>query len=300
MTTSQQLVLSENFNFAIWLQADIQKPDDIRSGCLNSLSALSKIKQQFAADNVDMTLAFGSDFWQSLNHKEEGRELKNFPAYGNGKAAATQCDLLIHIQSLSFMANFALLQAVLSAFGDSITVKSEEQGYRLADARGIDGFVDGTENPHEISKIKEIGTIADNQPDAGGSYIVVQKYQHNLPLWQSYSIEKQEESVGRSKAENIEFSREQRHARSHLSRTNLKENGVGLKIVRRSLPYGKATGECGLIFCAYCHSLYNIEKQLQTMFGDIDGQTDFLLERLSRAVSGAYYFAPSIERLRNL
>ncbi|MBR3425466.1 MAG: peroxidase, partial [Neisseriaceae bacterium] len=81
MTTPQQLVLSENFNFAIWLQADIQKPDEICSGCLNSLSALSKIKQQFAADNVDMTLAFGADFWASLSHKNEGGEIKNFPAY---------------------------------------------------------------------------------------------------------------------------------------------------------------------------------------------------------------------------
>ena len=300
MTTPQQLVLSENFNFAIWVEADIVKPDEIRSGCLNSLSALSEIKQQFKNDNVDMTLAFGADFWASLSHKDEGGELKNFPAYGNGKAAATQCDLLIHIQSLSFMANFALLQAVLSAFGDSIVVASEEQGYRLHEARGIEGFVDGTENPHEINKITEIGTIASDKTDAGGSYIVVQKYRHNLPLWGSYPLEKQEESVGRSKEKNIEFSREERHARSHLSRTNLKENGIGLKIVRRSLPYGKATGECGLIFCAYCHSLYNIEKQLQTMFGDIDGQTDFLLERLSRAVSGAYYFAPNIERLRNV
>ena len=300
MNTPQQLVLSENFNFGIWLQADIVKPDNIRSGCLKSLSALSEIKQQFAADNVDMTIAFGADFWQSLPHTDEGREIKNFPSYGKGRAVATQCDLLIHIQSLSFMANFALLQAVLAAFGDSMVVKSEEHGYRLTDARGIEGFVDGTENPHEINKIQEIGTIANDQPDAGGSYIVVQKYQHNLALWNSYSIEKQEESVGRSKAENVEFPRDERHIRSHLSRTNLKENGVGLKIVRRSLPYGKATGECGLIFCAYCHSLYNIEKQLQTMFGDIDGQSDFLLERLSTAVSGAYYFAPSVERLRNV
>ena len=300
MPTPQQLVLSENFNFAIWLEVDIAKPDDIRSGCLKSLSLLNEIKQQFSNDNVDMTLAFGADFWASLSHKDEGGELKNFPAYGNGKAVSTQHDMLIHIQSLSFMANFALLQAVLAAFGDSIVVASEEQGYRLYEARGIEGFVDGTENPHEINKITEIGTIASDKTDAGGSYIVVQKYRHNLPLWNGYSLEKQEESVGRSKEKNIEFSREERHIRSHLSRTNSKENGVGLKIVRRSLPYGKATGECGLIFCAYCHTLYNIEKQLQTMFGDIDGQTDFLLERLSQAVSGAYYFAPNIERLQNL
>lgn len=300
MNTPQQLVLSEHFNFAIWLEADVQKSDEIRSGCLKSLSALNQIQQQFASENVNMTIAFGADFWHSLPYVSEGNEIKNFPTYGNGLAPATQHDLLIHIQSLSFMANFALLQQVLAAFGDNIRVASEEHGHRLNEARGVDGFVDGTENPHELPDIQRIGTLADNQLDAGASYIVVQKYRHNLPIWNDYSVEKQEESVGRSKQDNIEFSRDERHLRSHLSRTNLKENGVGLKIVRRSLPYGKVTEECGLIFCAYCHSLYNIEKQLQTMFGDIDGQTDFLLERLSTAVSGAYYFAPNMERLKNL
>ncbi|MBQ9600428.1 MAG: Dyp-type peroxidase, partial [Neisseriaceae bacterium] len=93
MSSPQQLVLSENFNFAIWLQADIVKPDNIRSGCLKSLSALSEIKQQFATDHVDMTIAFGADFWQSLPHADEGGEIKNFPSYGKGRAVATQCDL---------------------------------------------------------------------------------------------------------------------------------------------------------------------------------------------------------------
>ena len=362
MNTSQSLVLSENFNFAIWIEADIvsaenkvcfnevktfidevdkvddavikpqfgrsqnkvcfnevktfmdevDKVDDevikpqfgrsqnIFSGCLKSLQALDLLQKQFPQDVLRMTIAFGADFWQSLNHTQEGRELKNFPAYGNGLAVATQHDLLIHIQSLSAMSNIALMQNVLSAFGDSITVRSEEYGYRLHEARGLDGFVDGTENPHDLADIQRIGVIDNTQPDAGGSYVLLQKYQHNLSQWQSYSLAQQEESVGRSKIDNIEFSREERHIRSHLSRTNLKENSGSLKIVRRSLPYGKAEGECGLMFCAYCHTLYNLEKQLQTMFGDVDGQTDFLIERLSKTLSGAYYFAPSVERLRNL
>ena len=87
---------------------------------------------------------------------------------------------------------------------------------------------------------------------------------------------------------------------SHLGRVNLKENGVGLKIVRRSLPFGKISGEHGLMFTAYCHTLHNIEVQLLHMFGDADGKTDLLLKHLSTAVSGAYYYAPSVERLQNL
>ena len=36
------------------------------------------------------------------------------------------------------------------------------------------------------------------------------------------------------------------------------------------------------------------------MFGETDGKTDLLLKNLSAAVSGAYYYAPSVERLENL
>ena len=87
---------------------------------------------------------------------------------------------------------------------------------------------------------------------------------------------------------------------SHLGRVDLKENGAGLKIVRRSLPYGTLSGERGLMFIAYCARLYNIEAQLQSMFGERDGQTDLMLHHLTTAVSGAYYYAPGVARLQNL
>jgi len=74
---------------------------------------------------------------------------------------------------------------------------------------------------------------------------------------------------------------------------------AGLKIVRRSLPFGKLSGEHGLMFTSYCNTLHNIEVQLLNMFGDADGKTDLLLKHLSKAVSGAYYYAPSVERLQN-
>ena len=91
------------------------------------------------------------------------------------------------------------------------------------------------------------------------------------------------------------------YSASHLARTNIKENGKGLKIIRRSLPYGTASGEHGLAFIAYAGKLRNIEIQLQHMFGDSeDGLTDLLLERISTAISGAYYYAPSVERLCDL
>ena len=109
----------------------------------------------------------------------------------------------------------------------------------------------------------------------------------------------QEASVGRSKETNDEFSKDVRLPDSHLGRVNVKET-AWLEIVRRSLPFGKISGEHGLMFTSYCNTLHNIEVQLLNMFGDADGKTDLLLKYLSKAVSGAYYYAPSVERLQNL
>ena len=171
---------------------------------------------------------------------------------------------------------------------------------RLYEDRGLDGFVDGTENPQGDDNVRNVAIIPEGKPDAGGSYVLLQKYLHDLKKWDAVPTAEQEASVGRSKETNDEFSKDVRLPDSHHGRVNVKENGVGLKIVRRSLPFGKISGEHGLMFTSFCNTLHNIEVQLLNMFGDADGKTDLLLKYLSKAVSGAYYYAPSVERLQNL
>ena len=191
-------------------------------------------------------------------------------------------------------------QSVFAAFDDSISIATEEHGLRLYEDRGLDGFVDGTENPQGDENVRDVAIIPEGRPDAGGSYVLLQKYLHDLKKWDSISVTEQEQAVGRSKEDNIEFPREERLPDSHLGRTNIKENGVGLKIVRRSLPFGQVGGEHGLQFIAYCASLHNIDEQLKFMFGEKDGKIDLLLKHMSTAKRSAYYYAPSVERLADL
>ena len=247
-----------------------------------------------------MTVAFGSDAWAAFGHSGEGSEIKPFRPLGGGLAPATQHDIYVHIQSMHQDTAFALSQSVLAAFGGSIRIAGEVHGFRLLQERGLDGFVDGTENPQGDDKVRDVAIIPEGRPDAGGSYVLLQKYRHDLKKWDAVPVAEQEASIGRSKESNEEFSKEVRLPDSHLGRVNLKENGIGLKIVRRSLPFGTVSGEHGLMFTAYCHTLHNIEAQLVSMFGETDGKTDLLLRNLSAAVSGAYYYAPSVERLENL
>ncbi|MDO4878135.1 MAG: Dyp-type peroxidase [Neisseria sp.] len=301
MGTPQTAIIPEQITAAIYIEAQVAPGcvQEVKAACRRALEALEGAQGRFPGQYLGMTIAFGADFWHGLNHGGEGREIRPFVPLGGGLCPATQCDVMIHIQSLNHGVNYLLAEEVLAAFGGALRVENETHGFRLPENRGLDGFVDGTENPHGDEKIAGIGIIG-NGADAGGSYLVLQQYLHDLAKWDEAGVAEQERSIGRTKADDIEFPREQRLPDSHLNRTNIKENGVGLKIVRRSLPFGKASGEHGLQFIAYCATLHNIDEQLRFMFGEKDGKTDLLLTYLSRAVRSAYYFAPCVERLADL
>ncbi|PSJ81519.1 Dyp-type peroxidase [Neisseria iguanae] len=297
----QTTIISDHAKAGVFIEAGIRigQIEAVKTACRDSVQHLHALQAKFPQADLGLTIAFGSEAWHIFGHPDEGREIKPFTPLGNGLAPATQQDVLIHIQALQQDAALALAKNVLETFGDSLTIATEEHGYRLYQERGLDGFVDGTENP-QGQAIREVGIIPEGRPDAGGSYVLLQKYRHDLKRWGKVDVSKQESYIGRSKEANEELDKSVRLADSHLGRVDLKENGAGLKIVRRSLPYGKITGEHGLMFLAYCHTLHNIEAQLLSMFGDADGKVDLLLKHISTAVSGAYYFAPSVERLQNL
>ncbi|EJV5972512.1 porphyrinogen peroxidase, partial [Enterobacter mori] len=189
-------------------------------------------------------------------------------------------------------------QAAMEAFGDCIEVKEEIHGFRWVEERDLSGFVDGTENPAGEETRREVAVIKDGV-DAGGSYVFVQRWEHNLKQLNRMSVHDQEMMIGRTKEANEEIDGDERPETSHLTRVDLKEDGKGLKIVRQSLPYGTASGTHGLYFCAYCARLHNIEQQLLSMFGDTDGKRDAML-RFTKPVTGGYYFAPSLDKLMAL
>lgn len=299
MTQIQSGILLEGRRFAIFIEAMVQGEfEAIRQGSRKFCNALQELQVRFPDAGLGAVIAFGSDIWHELDRSQSAAELKPFTPLGKGLAPATQRDLLIHIQSLRHDVNFSLAQAALSAFGGAIRVEEEIHGFRWVEDRDLSGFVDGTENPQGDAR-REVAIISDEHPGAGGSYVFVQRWEHNLKQLQRISIEQQERMIGRTKQDNEELPSDQRPDTSHVSRVDLKEEGKGLKILRQSLPYGSASGKNGLYFIAYCARLYNIEQQLRSMFGERDGKRDDML-RFTRAVSGSYFFAPSLDQLLTL
>ena len=302
MSTPQSAIIPDHCRAAIYIEADVNAGNEsaLRLSCHKALDVLAAMQKAFPDTLLGLTIAFGDTLWKQFGHNNEGGELKPFRVLGNGLAPATQHDVMFHIQSLRADVNFKLAVDVLAAFGDNLNIASETHGLRLLEERGVDGFVDGTENPQGDEDCTTVGSIGGTMADAGGSYVLLQKYQHDLKKWNSISVATQEAAVGRSKQDDEEFEEDVRLPDSHLGRTSLEENGAELEIVRRSMPYGTVSGESGLMFISYSATLYNIEQQLLHMFGEADGKTDLLLTHLSTAVSGAYYYAPSVERLCNL
>lgn len=297
MSYPQSAILPEAGPFA---QYTLLKVNQDAQGVLAQLKALPALVEELNAQQpgADLTLsiAFTKAFWSQLDVAAPS-ELIDFPVLGEGETVApsSDVDVLIHCHSNRHDLHFYLLRKFFAQVSESVSVVDETYGYRYLDSRDMTDFVDGTENPKDAQR-EEVAIIPQGE-FAGGSYVMVQRFIHNLPSWNRLNVSAQEKVIGRTKPDSIEL--DDVPAASHVGRVDIKEEGKGLKIVRHSLPYGSVSGEHGLLFIAYCNTLHNFKAMLESMYGATDGKTDQLL-RFTKAVTGAYFFAPSAEMLQSV
>jgi putative iron-dependent peroxidase len=176
----------------------------------------------------------------------------------------------------------------------------EVHGFQYLDSRDLTGFIDGTENPQGKKERMEVALISSEDPAfAGGSYVFTQRYVHKLQKWAAVPRNEQEKVIGRRKPDSQELSDRVKPPTAHISRVVIEENGEELEIVRHSFPYGTVS-EAGLFFIAYSKTLDTPEKMLNRMMGTTrDGLHDHLMD-YTQAVSGAHFFAPSLELLKSI
>ena len=246
----------------------------------------------------------GRDLWDRLDSKSRPKELKPFaPIKGPVHAApSTPGDLLFHIRSERPDMCFEFERILLDTLGAAVTVIDEVSGFRYFDARDLLGFVDGTANPTGLD-LPASALVGDEDADyAGGSYVVVQKYLHDMQAWARIPTPEQEAIIGRTKIDNIEIDDDDAPRKSHKSLATIEDaDGNEYDILRDNMPFGRpGQNEFGTYFIGYTRYLWVIEKMLQRMYvGEPPGAYDRLLD-FSTPHTGTTFFAPTRPLLQKL
>lgn len=269
------------------------------------LASLPALTETLAREQKEPALSsaagIGADAWGRLFPIAKPAALASFQAQEDGprRAPATPADLFLHIHSNRQSTNFALALRVMRLLGDSVILVEEIHGFKTPDGRDLTGFVDGTENPEGAERAEVALVGAEDPVFARGSYVSIQRYVHDLPLWERYPLSRQEGVIGRTKTDDAELEDAIKPPTAHIARVVMEEDGEELEILRQSMPYG-TTSENGLYFIAYGRTPDIFFKMLARMVRrDGEDHYDHLLD-VTRAVTGTSFFVPSIELLESL
>jgi putative iron-dependent peroxidase len=258
---------------------------------------------KFSEANLIGVVAIGEAYWNEFYPKARPALLTPFPGMNSGDRVAptNSYDIYVEIRSDRADVNHIVSTKVCQLLGSSVELVEQVQAFRFLDGRDLTGFVDGTENPQGLHR-REV-TLVKEQEDytfTGGSYLHIQRYQHNLSLWDSLGEHEQEDVYGRTKLDNIEYKSADKALTAHTKRTSLKDDeGNSIEILRQSMPYGDMLRK-GLFFVSYCHSPKPFEAMLNSMIhGDVHGNSDHLL-KYTQAETGSAFFAPSLTFLSRI
>jgi putative iron-dependent peroxidase len=270
--------------------------ETVRTFCADLPAIIRAVEFRDADAGLSCILGIGSQAWDDLFGLPRPAELHPFREIRAGArhAVSTPGDLLFHIRAKRMDLCFELATQIMARVGDAVSPVDEVHGFRYFDARDLLGFVDGTENPRGNEAVEAV-LIGEEDPGfAGGSYVIVQKYVHDVGAWNQLPTEAQERIIGRKKLSDIELDDSVKPTSAHNALTTIVEDGVEKKILRDNMPFGRAgEGEFGTYFIGYSRSPRTIEQMLENMFiGRPPGNYDRLLD-FSRALTGNLFFVPS-------
>jgi putative iron-dependent peroxidase len=284
------------------LKPEPQHRDTVRALCGDMAGLLRAVGFRDLEGQLSCVMGFGSDAWDRIFGQPRPRDLHTFREIrGEHHAVSTPGDILLHVRATRMDLCFEFARQIMSRLGDAVATADEVQGFGYFDNRDLLGFVDGTENPVDQAAIDAAIIGAEDPAFAGGSYVMVQKYLHDLRSWNALPVEQQEKIVGRTKLEDIELEDSVKPSYAHNALTSIVENGEELEIVRDNMPFGDVgKGEFGTYFIGYARSPQRIERMLVNMFvGNPPGNYDRLLDH-SKAVTGTLFFVPSATFLEDV
>jgi putative iron-dependent peroxidase len=249
---------------------------------------------------VNLVVGFRPSLWERVAPEDMPTGVTDFEQAVRGvdgyTMPASQHDLWLWVAGHAYDKVFDVTREAMQVLTSVAILTSEVAGWTYRENRDLTGFIDGTENP-SLSEAPEVVVIPEGTPGTGGSVVLVQKWTHDAAAFDVLPVEVQEKIMGRTKDTSIELDEEVRGPQSHVSRTVIEEDGEEQPIFRRNTPFGTAT-EHGTMFIGFSRDQHRLSRMLARMAGAEDGIRD-ALTLYTTAVSGAYYFVPSVESLRS-
>jgi putative iron-dependent peroxidase len=205
---------------------------------------------------------------------------------------ATQHDAVLWLSGSTYDVIFDVARAAIAELRGLASILEETSSWPYRHDRDLTGFIDGTENP-TLFDAPELVLIPDENPGAGGTILLLQKWAHDAAAWESLPVASQEQVIGRTKPNSLEL--EDKAPDSHVASTDQDRFG---KIFRRNMPYGTVSDH-GTMFVGFSSDQRPLSAMLESMAGLAGGVRD-ALTLYTRPLTGAYYFVPSTEWLRRV
>lgn len=267
-----------------------------------ALTAFQELRTpDVSAGGVNLVLAFGTDLWRAVARETAPIDLAPFRAIAGPDrhdAPATPHDAWLWISGAEPDITWQSARVAALAVEGAAELTHEQEGFTYHGGRDITGFIDGTAN-RQVRRAAEVAIIPSGRPGEGGSHVLTMRWVHDLVAFNRLSTAEQERVIGRTKPDSVELSGADKPANAHIARVETTVEGTEVEIFRRSVPYGNAA-EHGLYFLAFSSDRSRYDLLLARMFGTAPDRIRDRLTDFSRPVSGACYFAPSLNALNEL
>jgi porphyrinogen peroxidase len=302
MATPQPAILNRSMGEHQWY-VHLSRTDGADLKVIKSV--IRQLRKDCADKKINLVLGFGPTLLKDLT-KDVPNDFQPFELIkstdGSGREAkATQEEMLFWMNSPHKDQIWKTQWDARQALKGHMNVARETMTFIYGNSLDMTGFIDGTGNPDPADRDREVAIVPDGQPGAGGSFILAQRWIHDLEGWNKQSVPEQEGVFGRTKADSTRLAVQPAH--SHLSHVELRQGATGDatkpkrdEITRRSTPYAFHDGTMGLYFMAFCKTQAPLRERLRAMYG-ADGQVRDKLVDYSNPASGSFYFAPSTEML---
>ena len=294
-----QAVLASLSDNALFLTFVVDEGgEDVVRDLLPDLAGLTRSAGVRAPEEkLSCVAGIGSALWDRLFDGPRPAGLHPLPVFAGAThtAPSTPGDLLLHIRAGRLHMCFELARFVVDRLRGAARVVDEVHGFRYFDQRDLLGFVDGTENPEGADRAAAVLVGEEDAVFRGGSYVVVQKYLHDMAAWNALAVEDQELVVGRTKLDDLELPDAVKPRDSHVAVNVIEDaDGTERQILRDNMPFGTVgTDEFGTYFIGYAATPAVTERMLHRMFvGEPAGRHDRILD-FSTALTGGLFFAPS-------